>query len=152
MKRAWLILVSGLAAAALGYFGFYHLCIADARHMRQSPTPELAWLKAEFRLGDAEFNRIATLHEAYREGCMERCRLIDGKNEALKAMLAGTNVITPEIERALAEAAQLRAECLTHMLQHFYEVSQSMPPEQGRRYLIWVHERTLQTGTHRMMQ
>jgi hypothetical protein len=28
------------------------------------------------------------------------------------------------------------------MLRHFYEVSRTMPPEQGRRYLAWVQERT----------
>ena len=151
MKRAWVILISGFAAAALAYVGFYHLCLADARHLVHSEAPELSWLKAEFHLGDAEFKRISALHESYLAGCAERCRLIDGKNEALKTMLARTNVVTPEIQQALAEAAQLRAECQRQMLQHFYEVSQSMPPEQGRRYLAWVHERTLPTDAHRMM-
>lgn len=152
MKRGWIILISGLAAAALGYFAFYHLCTAGARNMEHGEMPELAWLKAEFHLGDAEFKRVSALHESYLEGCAERCRLIDEKNEALKAMLARTNAVTPEIQQALAEAAQLRGECQKQMLQHFYEVSQSMPPEQGRRYLAWVHERTLHTDTHRTMQ
>lgn len=152
MRRAWIILISGLAAAAFGYFAFYHLCMADARNMERSETPELAWLKAEFHLDAAECKRITALHKSYLEGCMDRCRMIDGKNEALKAMLARTNAVTAEIQQALAEAAQLRSECQKQMLQHFYEVSQSMPPEQGRRYLAWVHERTLHTDTHRTMQ
>lgn len=151
MRRAWIILVSGLAAAALAYVCFYHLCTADARHLAHSEAPELAWLKEEFHLGDAEFKRISALHESYLAGCAERCRFIDEKNEALKVMLARTNAVTSEIQQALAEAAQLRAECQKQMLQHFYEVSQSMPPEQGRRYLAWVHERTLHTDAHGTM-
>lgn len=151
MKRALLILISGFAAAVLAYFCLYHWCMADARGMAHSEAPELAWLKSEFHLGDAEFKRISTLHESYLKGCAARCRLIDEKNEALKAMLARTNGVTPEIERALGEAAQLRAECQKQMLQHFYEVSENMAPEQGRRYLAWVQERTLQTDTHSTM-
>jgi hypothetical protein len=27
------------------------------------------------------------------------------------------------------------------MLRHFFQVSQTMPPEQGRRYLAWVKEK-----------
>ena len=151
MKRAWLILISGFAAAALAYACFYHLCMADAHRLAHSEAPELAWLKEEFQLGDAEFKRISALHESYLEGCAERCRLIDEKNGALRDMLARTNTVTPEIQLALAEAAQLRAECQQQMLQHFYEVSQSMPSEQGRRYLAWVQGRTLHADTHRSM-
>jgi hypothetical protein len=32
------------------------------------------------------------------------------------------------------------------MLKHFMEVSRGMPPEQGRRYLAWVEQRTLLSG------
>ena len=152
MKRALIILFSGVAAAALAYFGFYRVGTAEAHNMACCKSPELAWLKSEFHLGDAEFKKISALHGSYLEACAGRCMIIDEKNAALKEMLARTNVVTPEIQRALAEGAQLRAECQRQMLQHFYEVSQSMPPEQGRRYLAWVHERTLHTKTHGTMQ
>ena len=35
----------------------------------------------------------------------------------------------------------LRADCQTMMLHHFIQVSQTMPPEQGRRYLAWVKDK-----------
>jgi len=152
MKRAWVILVSGLALAAMAYGGFYYLCTANFRGMAHDRSPELAWLKVEFHLGDAEFKRISALHEAYVAGCAERCQRIDMTNAALKALLARTNTLTPEIEQMIAAAAQLHAECQRLMLQHCYEVSQTMPPEQGKRYLDWVHERTLHTDTHATMQ
>jgi len=70
----------------------------------------------------------------------------------LKELLASTNTVTPEIDQLLSEAAKLRAECHKQMLQHFYEVSRTMPPEQGRRYLAWVQERTILPDSHQDMQ
>ena len=49
--------------------------------------------------------------------------------------------MTPDIVAALAEGSRLRAECQGMMLRHFFQVSQTMPPEQGRRYLAWVKEK-----------
>jgi hypothetical protein len=109
------------------------------------------WLKQEFHLSDAEFNRISQLHEQYLAGCAERCHRIDLKNEELTHLLAATNAITPQIQQTLADSAQLRAQCQAMMLQHFYEVSRTMPPDQGRRYLAWVQSKTLLHDTHQGM-
>ncbi len=152
MNRSRLILLCGIVAAALAGFGAYYAGTARCRSLTESQVPELAWLKAEFHLDDAEFARISKLHEAYLEGCAQRCQRIDAANAELRHLLAQTNTVTPEIARALAEAAQLRAECQKEMLQHFYEVSRTMPPEQGRRYLAWVQARTLSTDTHASMR
>ena len=70
------------------------------------------------------------------------CRRIDEQEVTLKKLLAQTNAMTPEIEAALAESGRLRAECQRDMLQHFFEISRTMPPEQGRRYLARISERT----------
>jgi len=151
MKRPWLILMAGIAAGLLAYSSFYYVSTARCHSLMDKPTPELAWLQAEFHLSDAEFARICQMHESYLAGCAERCRRIDEKNEELKRLLATTNSVTPEIEKTLAEAAQLRAECQTKMLQHFYEVSRTMPPEQGKRYLAWVQEQTILSDSHSQM-
>src|SRR5215475_7914352 len=111
MPRTLLILIAGLALAGLGYFGVYRAGTAAHCCMEKSDAPELAWLKQEFHLNDEEFNRISKLHEQYLAGCADRCRRIDLKNQELSHLLAATNNITPEIERLLSEAAQLRAEC-----------------------------------------
>ncbi len=152
MKRSWFILVAGLFAALAAYFTFYFLSIANYQSLERSPEPELAWLKREFHLSDTEFARICQMHQAYLSGCMERCRRIDLKNEELKRLLAAANGMTPEIEKTLAEAAQLRAECQKKMLEHFYAVSRTMPPEQGKRYLAWVQEKTILSDSHKTMQ
>jgi len=73
-------------------------------------------------------------------------RTFDDQNAKVQQLLAGTNTVTSEIKQALAEAAQLRAECESAMLQHFFEVSRAMPPDQAKRYLSWVQEQTLMPG------
>jgi len=140
MKRPWLILICGLLLAALAYGGSYLALSARAHRMEQSDTPELSWLKSEFQVSDAEFDRVQKLYDSYTSGCMERCREIDNHNNRLQALLSETNVITPEIEQELHEAARLRAECQKAMLDHCYAISRSMPPDQGKRYLEWMHQ------------
>jgi hypothetical protein len=151
MKRSWTIVIAGLLVAVAAYFGFYYAGTANSRSLEKSKAPELAWLKEEFHLSNAEFARISQMHEAYLAGCAERCRRIDEKNEHLKHLLASSDGVTPEIEKTLTEAAQLRAECQKKMLQHFYEISRTMPPEQGKRYLAWVQERTVLVDSHSQM-
>lgn len=138
--------------AVAAYAGFYYGGTANSRRLQKTDSPELAWLKVEFHLNDADFTRICRTHESYLAGCAERCRLIDEKNAHLKQLLAATNTVTPEIERTLLEAAQLRAECQRKMLEEFYEVSRSMPAEQGKRYLAWVQGQTVLSDAHRQMQ
>jgi len=151
MKRLLLVLVAGLAAAVLGYCGIYYAGTAKYCCPAPGSAPELAWLKQEFHLSDAEFARISAMHEQYLAGCAERCRHIDMKNRELARLLAATNTITPEIEKALADCALLRAECQKKMLEHFYTVSQTMPPDQGQRYLTWVQRKTVLSDTHTEM-
>ncbi len=151
MKRAWITLFGGILVAVLAYFGFYFAGTAHSRSLEKSQEPELAWLQREFHLNQPEFARICQMHEAYLAGCAERCHRIDMKGEELKQLLASTNTVTPEIEKALTESAQLRADCQKKMLQHFYDVSRTMPPEQGQRYLAWVQGRTVLGESHSQM-
>jgi hypothetical protein len=146
MRRGLTILCCGLAAAALAYGAIYFSATAGLRAERHAGAPELQWLKQEFKLGDAEFQRISELHAGYLPKCQEMCGRIAARNEELRQLLARTNTVTPEIERKLTEVAALRAECQRNMLEHFYAVSRAMPPEEGRRYLDWIQRQTLQAG------
>src|SRR5581483_5959786 len=106
----------------------------------------MAWLKQAYGLNDVQHTRIVELYTVYRPKCAEMCRRINEKNAQLKLLLSATNAVTPEIKEALMEAAQLRSECQTAMLNHFYEVSQVMAPEEGKKYLNWVQQETLMPG------
>jgi hypothetical protein len=151
MKRNIIGLFLGLFLVAAAYCGFYRLAASANGDLARSKTPELAWLKREFKLSDADLARITELHEAYRPHCVEMCRRIDASNTELRELLNKTNTLTPEIEMKLAETAELRGACQKAMLRHFMEVSRTMPPQQGKRYLAWVEERTF-LADYGMMQ
>ena len=143
MKRILLLVLVCVAVCLAAYCAIYYAGTSGHRSLLNTDTPELAWLQKEFSLSEAELKRISKLHAAYQPHCKEMCRRIDEQNRRLQQLLAGTNTVTPEIEGALTDAAKLRAECQRDMLQHFYEVARTMPPEQAKRYLAWVQERTL---------
>ncbi|HTL15830.1 MAG TPA: periplasmic heavy metal sensor, partial [Patescibacteria group bacterium] len=144
--------IGGLVLGALAYAGMYRAGTADSCcRVDDARAPELAWLKQEFHLTEAEFTRVSELHDQYLAGCAERCHQIDLKNQELASLLSQTNNVTPQIQQALSDAAQLRAQCQARMLEHFYEVSRTMPPEQGKRYLEWVQSKTLLHDTHSSM-
>jgi hypothetical protein len=142
MKKGGAILLAGLALCAAAFCGVYYRGMAPMRALMSGPQPELAWLRQEFNLGDAEFARITQLHEAYLPECRQRCRLVEQQNERLGQLLAQADTVTPEIRGLLAERARIRAECEAEMLKHFLAVSRTMPPEQGRRYLAWIEQQT----------
>lgn len=142
-KRAWIIVLGGLFLAVAAYACVYLAGTTTQRSVDGSERPALAWMKSEYRLDDAQFARLCEVHDAYRPKCMAMCRMIDAKNAQIEKLLAGTNTVTPEIKQALAEAAAIRGECEAAMLEHFYRVARTMPPEQGQRYLVWVQQQTL---------
>jgi hypothetical protein len=150
MKRPTIVLVAGLLAAVAGYGALFYHGTKEQREMLRSTVPELAWLKKEFHLGDPEFERVTRLHEGYLPRCEELCQRIAAKNVELQQMVTSPNVDTKAVELKLKEAGDLRVECQRNMFHHFLEVSRQMPPEQGRRYLQWVHQRTL--ADHDMAQ
>jgi len=146
MKRSWLILFGGLFAGLLAYTCIYLHATSAQRSLEQSSHPELAWLQKQYRLTDTQLAQVVQLHDAYQPKCAALCRRIDDQNQKVQLLLAATNTVTPEIKQALAEAAQLRVECQSAMMQHFYEVSRAMPPDQGKLYLAWVRQETLLPG------
>jgi hypothetical protein len=100
-------------------------------------------LRDEFHLSDAEMSRIRQLHEGYMPKCAEMCSRIAVKKAELESALAGSTNVSEMAQQKLVELGELRAQCQAQMLQHFVEVSQAMPPEQGRRYLAKMQQMTI---------
>ena len=137
------ILSLGLLGAITAYAAIYFTTTAPARAALCSNQPELAWLKQEFKIDDAQFARICEMHAAYLPKCRELCARIQAKNAVLSAKIAKTNAITADMDKEMTEIAQLQADCRKNMLDHFLAVSRAMPPEQARRYLEWVTDQTI---------
>lgn len=125
------LIVVVLAASA--YIGAMRLCA------RQMSTEDLSWLKREFQLNDREVARIQQLHEGYLPKCREMCARIAAKQDEVEKALANGQ----KPEQKLVELGTLRAQCQAQMLEHFHEVSQAMPPDQGKRYLSEMERLTL---------
>jgi hypothetical protein len=140
------LLLSSTAVVILTSTVVKHVC---ARHL-MACDDDLAWLRSEFRLSDAELARIRQLHDGYLPKCREMCAHIAARKIELQAALAANQGLTPEVEQKLTEIASLRAQCQVNMLRHFHEVSQAMPPEQGRRYLAEMQRITL--GFHEQFE
>jgi hypothetical protein len=100
-------------------------------------------MQQEFGLQAGEFERVRELHEAYKPVCAGYCAEIDQQYGKLERLLESGTGVTAEMEQVIAEANRLRSRCQTAMLEHFFQVSQAMSPEQGKRYLAWMHEQTL---------
>lgn len=141
-KHLFTTLLLGIVLAVIGFSVFYHFSTAAHREMLQTSAPELAWFQREFNLTPAEFEKFSKLHASYLPHCKEMCERIDQHNERLRGLITATQQLTPELEQTLAEGARLRAECQQSMLAHFFEVSRTMKPEQAKRYLAWVYEKS----------
>lgn len=157
MNRPLVILLGALVLGAAIFAGsFYFSQRACANMMRGAD--DLSWLRIEFHLSDTEMARVRQLHEGYMPQCMEMCAKIAAKKSEVAAALANGTNVTAEAQKKLAELGELRAQCQAQMLQHFFEVSRAMPPEEGRRYLaemeritIVFHEdvqQTMSTSVH----
>jgi hypothetical protein len=150
MRRSLLILLALLLAGAAIVGASYLLSRRICVHELAASGDDLAWLRDEFHLGDAELQRVRQLHEGYLPKCHENCARIAAKKRELQAELDKAQGMTPEARQKLTEVAGLRAQCQANMLAHFYEVSQAMPPEQGRRYLAEMQRLTL--GFHEQIE
>jgi hypothetical protein len=150
MRRSLLVVLAVLMASAalvgLSSAVTRRLC---AQHL-VNPADDLAWLHREFRLGNAEMQRVRQLHEGYLPKCRELCERMAARKKQLQAALQAGPGFTPDAERIISELAALRAQCQTQMLRHFYEVSQAMPREQGLRYLAEMQRLTL--GFHEQVE
>jgi hypothetical protein len=140
------ILLSNAALVMVSYIATKNLV---GRHLASSGD-DLTWFRREFHLGDSEMTRIRQLHEGYMPKCQEMCHRIAAKKKELETALVAGKGVTPHVEQMLSEIASLRARCQTQMLRHFCEVSQAMPPEQGRRYLAEMQQLTL--GFHEQFE
>ena len=146
-----LLLTAGilLATIAAGFAAFW-LCTffgtADLRSVSSDRDAGLIWLRREFHLTDAQFLRIQALHAAYAEKCDLMCRRIMDANAVLDAAISSNRRVTPEVQKAMADAARVQQECQHSMIAHIYEISEQMDPSSAEQYLKMMKQRIIQPG------
>lgn len=146
MKRPWLIVLITLAVALGGYLISYELATRPAKALLAHSNCGVAWLRIEYHLTDAQYTKIAAMHDAYRPTCDRMCRSIAVSNARVNELIASSRTVTPEIEAALRNWALLQNECRLAMLAHVYAVSAEMSPEDGRRYVEMAKARLVASG------
>jgi len=148
--RSLIVVLLAVAASALLLGGSYQIATRLCTQQMAGNADDLDWLRQEFQLGDAELKRVRELHDGYLPQCAEMCRQIAAKKRELETALDGATNVTAAAEQKLSELGALRARCQTQMLRHFAEVSQAMPPEQGRRYRAEMQRHIL--GFHEQIE
>ena len=135
MRRAAIILLITVAASLVTFWISYELVTRPTKALLAHPDSGMEFLRTTYHLSDAQFARIEKLHQAYSPGCAERCGRIAAANARLRALISSSHAVTPEIEATMRQWTLLQNDCRQAMLQHVYNVSAEMSPEDGKRYL-----------------
>src|SRR6516165_4510521 len=73
--KRWLLvaILVWLGTATVAFFVCTYLATQPIRAINAAPDAELLWLRSEFKLTDAQFAQIKSLHEKYSGQCGVMC-------------------------------------------------------------------------------
>jgi hypothetical protein len=146
--KALVILLVAVVLGIGGYLFCFRSATAPMNAMLTQATGEMEWLRREFRLTDAQFERIKALHRDYAPTCDAMCEKVAQTNGRLEALIGSGQGVTPALRAAMHESAVAQGECRKALLEHVYAVSAEMSPEQGRRYVAMMKPRLIEQGLH----
>lgn len=137
MKRGLLILVVAFVLGVCMFFYSRYWLRAQRvsigmPHERESLLPELEWMRHRLRLDDAQFEKVKTLHLAYRPKCQDLCMRAEAAETALQAVLLDPQ---KDATAALKTRADLQFECQQALLAHVRETAACMKADQAKQYL-----------------
>jgi len=138
MKKALIILVVALAAGVAAFWITRSQQQAAHQGVLLDSIPELAWLRRDLKLSDAQFAKASELHAAYRPQCAAMCRRIAQTQARMRDLARHARSLSPELVAAIDEHARVRAECQQKMLEHLYQTAALLDDPQAARYLATV--------------
>lgn len=108
----------------------------ESLRSRESPQDVgLRWLKAEYHLDDATFERVSALHRDYFQQCDKMCRQIDAADRPLLWRARHQVRKAGEIDSQFVKEQAICADCEKAATDHLKQVAALMPPDQGKRFL-----------------
>src|SRR5258707_1780495 len=119
MKRFPLlrVLVAGVGVGI--YFFCYHRAMASVVVVTPDGTDaELGWLKREFALDPARYEKVVALHHAYSPVCADHCTRYVAAHRRLGDLLKNNTSWSHEMDNAFAEQARIQGECHASMLKY----------------------------------
>ncbi len=139
MKKFLILLGLVIAVGAATYYVCYHRAMASVVVVTPDGTgAELAWLKREFTLTPAQYDKILALHHGYQPICAGHCSSYIDAHHRMEELLKTQTAWSAEAGAAIAEQARIQGECHASMLKYAYDVAACMSPGQGRRYLDMI--------------
>lgn len=137
-KYFWitLLLVTCLAVAA-GAIAFNASSDASVR-TAAAKGDAMEWLRTDFHLTDAQYERVKALHDGYSVECEDHCRAIQEAVRERKELQARAQGDAAALAAADARVQSLRAVCENAIAGHVRRCAAEMSPEAGRRYLALV--------------
>lgn len=152
MKKVLVLLVAIIAVGATSYLISYRRAFAPVVVTPDGTDSELAWLKHEFQLTDAQYDKVLKLHRAYRPVCASHCSRYIETHHRLNDLLKSEVSWSPEIAQAMSAQAQVQSECHASMLKYAYDVANCMSPREGRRYLEMIKLQIVDGDPARMFE
>jgi hypothetical protein len=126
---AFVLLTAAAAGAALW---------ATRESLRPRETPQelgLLWLKDEYHLNEATFEKISALHRDYFRQCDKMCRQINEADRPLLWRARHQKGQPGEIAAQLTRDQIVCGDCEKAASEHLIQVARLMPETQGRRFL-----------------
>lgn len=150
MKRTFAILACGALAAVLAQFAWFELrAPADPG----DKPGDLAWLKGELHLSDAQYARICEIHQKsgpHIAALAAQVTRMRSELDAFENQRRSTGEIDfLEFARFVESRRAIDQECLQRTRQVVQDSAGQMTPEQRSRYLSMISPLLEQSHQHR---
>jgi hypothetical protein len=146
MRRRVFILVLALFMGVVAFALMRGHTGTARRDVLAREMPELAWMRSELGLTDAQYESVSQLHAAYLPRCEAMCRRIADARADVEARARASREMTPDLQAALRRSAMTEADCRQAMLVHLYQTAAELEPEQAQRYLEAMVSVALETS------
>ena len=107
-----------------------------SKHIFQEPPT--AWLCREYGLNQQQVDQLKEPEKEYAYRCGHLCGEMCKANSDLETLALGSDSITPEVRAAVVVTDRIRTETRLEMLDHFYSIAATLPPERRHDYLVKV--------------
>jgi hypothetical protein len=135
MNRTLLIVMLGLLAGAGTHFLYFGLHEPDV----QSLDSQLAWMKSELNLNEAQFTRIKELHQVSSprlHALADQVAQLQAEFAAFEATRRNSNRVDfIEFARFVEARRQINDECLDSTRQLIVATAEVMTPRQRQHYI-----------------
>jgi len=135
MNRTFFILLLGLAVGAGAHFAYYRLHEPNA----DSLDSQLAWMKTELKLNDAQFARIKELHQSSSprlHALADQVAQLQNEFSAFEKMRRTSDRVDfLEFARFVDARRQINRECLDSTRKLVLATAEVMTPPQRQHYI-----------------